>query len=105
MQVRVEVSSVFSHLARWRILGKEISFEDLGAMAVFAKHAGALDYSEYAFQEEPYHLDCADFERFLAALAFFLYTLHKRKDGIEDYLGEFLAEVYKKSGVIQQPFE
>jgi hypothetical protein len=96
---------MFSHLARWRILGKEISIEDLGAMVVFAKHSGALDFSDYTLKEEPYHLDGADFERFLAALSFFLYTLHKRKDAVEDYLGEFLADIYRKSGVMQHPLD
>lgn len=105
MQVRVEVRYVFSHMVKWKILGKEVAIDDLGAIIVFSKHPGPQEQREYNFtmKEEPYHFNCADLERFLAALSFFLYVLHKRKDvTVEDHLGEFLYDVFKKAGIMQK---
>jgi hypothetical protein len=69
-------------------------------MVIFAQQSSAASFSDYAFQEEPLRLDCVQFENLLAAISFFLYTLHKRRDHLEDFLGEFLDDIYRKTGVL-----
>lgn len=45
---------------------------------------------------------CSDFERFLLAMTHFLHQVRKRKDPLEEYLGEVLDFVYRKAGVLQE---
>ena len=45
---------------------------------------------------------CSDFERFLIAMTHFLHQARKRKEPLEEYLGEVMDFVYRKAGVLQE---
>ena len=44
----------------------------------------------------------SDFERFLIATTHFLHQARKRKEPLEEYLGEVMDFVYRKAGVLQE---
>jgi hypothetical protein len=47
-------------------------------------------------------LFCSDFERLLFAMTYNLHQQRKRKEPLEEYLGEIMDFVYKKAGVLQE---
>lgn len=69
-------------------------------MVIFAQQSSVQNFNDYALQDEPLRLNCLQFENLLAAISFFLYALHKRRDHLEDFLGEFLDDIYRKTGVL-----
>ncbi len=47
-------------------------------------------------------LFCSDFERLLFAVTHNLHQQRKRKEPLEEYLGEIMDFVYRKAGVLQE---
>lgn len=47
-------------------------------------------------------LVCSDFERLLVAMTHYLHQVRKRKEPLEEYLGEIMDFVYRKAGVLQE---
>lgn len=45
---------------------------------------------------------CSDFERLLVAMTHYLHQVRKRKEPLEEYLGEVMDFVYRKAGVLQE---
>lgn len=74
---------------------------ELGAMVVFAKQ-NSSEVDSYVLNPMPIDLNCDEFERLLVAISHCLYLLRKRKDAIEDFLGEILDYVFKKAKVMPE---
>ena len=47
-------------------------------------------------------LVCSDFERLIVAMTHYLHQVRKRKEPLEEYLGEIMDFVYRKAGVLQE---
>ena len=45
---------------------------------------------------------CSDFERLIIAMTHYLHQVRKRKEPLEEYLGEIMDFVYRKAGVLQE---
>lgn len=45
---------------------------------------------------------CSDFERLIVAMTHYLHQVRKRKEPLEEYLGEIMDFVYRKAGVLQE---
>lgn len=45
---------------------------------------------------------CSDFERRIVAMTHYLHQVRKRKEPLEEYLGEIMDFVYRKAGVLQE---
>ncbi|KAK9811334.1 hypothetical protein WJX72_002031 [[Myrmecia] bisecta] len=99
-EVRVELKYLCSHLIEWKLLGKEFTFADLAVMVLFAKQPTG-DAERFVLQPHPLNFNYDEFERLLVAITYFLYMLRKRKDPIEEYLGEMMDYIYRKAGVLQ----
>ncbi|DBA76978.1 hypothetical protein WJX77_003816 [Trebouxia sp. C0004] len=99
--VRVDLRYVCNHLIKWRLLNKEFNLPDLAYMSVFAKQTSDQP-SQFVLQPHPIDLDYDDFERLLFAMTCNLHQQRKRKEPLEEYLGEIMDFVYKKAGVLQE---
>lgn len=47
-------------------------------------------------------LVCSDFERLMVAMTSFLHQARKRKEPMDEYLGEIMDFVYRKASVLQE---
>lgn len=45
---------------------------------------------------------CSDFERLILAVTHYLHQVRKRKEPLEEYLGEIMDFVYRKASVLQE---
>ena len=45
---------------------------------------------------------CSDFERLLVAMTSYLHQARKRKEPLDEYLGEIMDFVYRKASVLQE---
>jgi hypothetical protein len=111
---RLDVKYLSHHAIKWGILSTEknpktecISFLELARLVIFAKQPGSQDVTQYAVHNAPYELNYDEFERFLAALAFHTYNKPgggpeggEREEPFVEFLGEFLDDIFRRSGVL-----
>lgn len=108
---RLDVKYLAHHMMKWGTLKENkkgrpecIDFLDLARFVIFAKQLDG-DLTQYTLHNSPYELNYDEFERFLAALAFDFYNkagadAADREETFVEYLGEFLDDIFRKSGVL-----
>ncbi|CAD7696587.1 unnamed protein product [Ostreobium quekettii] len=99
VEVRVGLKYLCNHLARWNLLGREFSLQDLAYFTIAAKQQSD-NPEEFELQPQPLDLNANEFERLLLFMAHYMYRMKKKHEPFEEFLGETLDEVYKKSNVL-----
>ena len=112
---RLDVKYLQHHMTKWGTLcttekydeKTSISYLDFARIVIFAKQPDTADVTQYGVHNAPYELNYDEFERFLTALAFHMYSVPgsgpeggKREEPFVEYLGEFLDDIFRKSGVL-----
>lgn len=112
---RLDVKYLSHHMTKWGILSASekkirkgcVSFVQLAKLVIFAKQPEARDVTQYVVHNAPYELSYDEFERFLAALAFHMYNQPgggpdggDREETFVEFLGEFLDDIFRRSGVL-----
>jgi len=98
---RIDIKYMCTHLLKWNMLGaRGMDLNTLMIILLFAKHPDP-DLLKMQLQKQPMEVNYDEFERLLLGLAYKMYTAEDGHDEpFEEYLGEILDEVYKKSGVL-----
>jgi|AntAceMinimDraft_5_1070358.scaffolds.fasta_scaffold30759_1 hypothetical protein len=109
---RLDVKYLGHHMIKWGILSTDknrkecITYGELALLLVFAKQP-SQDMTQYVLHNSPYELNYDEFERMLAALAFLMFSKPgggpdggDREEPFVEFLGEFLDDVFRKSGVL-----
>lgn len=102
--VRVDLRWLCNHFTRWALLNRDFNLQELAIIAVFAKQpSSGAGLERFKLHPQPLEYDYAEFERLLLGMAWHVYQVKKKGDVVfEEFLGEMLDSVFKKSGVLAE---
>ncbi|GMH35101.1 hypothetical protein BSKO_02969 [Bryopsis sp. KO-2023] len=98
-EVRVDLKYLCNHLTKWNLLLREFSFQELALLTIVAKQP-QNEMENFILQPQPIELNYNEFEKLILCIAYHMYTMKKRHDPFEGFLGETLDSIYKRGGVL-----
>lgn len=98
-EVRVDLRYLCNHLIKWNLLLREFSFQELALLTVVAKQPNT-QMETFVLQPSPISVNYNEFEKLVLCIAYHMYTIKKRHDPFEGFLGETLDCIYKRGGVL-----
>lgn len=98
-EVRVELRYLCKYLTKWNLLMREFSYQELALLTIVAKQT-QNSMESFMLQPQPISLNYNEFEKLILCIAYHMYTIKKRHDPFEGFLGETLDSIYKRGGVL-----
>lgn len=97
----IDIKYLCVHLKKWEILHtRGVDLNGLMIILLFAKHRDP-ELIKMELKKQPMEVNYDEFERLLLAMAYKMYTAAgTRPEPFDEFLGETLDEIYKKSGVL-----
>lgn len=98
-EVLVDLRYLCNHLIKWNLLLREFSFQELALLTIVAKQPHT-QMEKFVLQPNPISVNYNEFEKLVLCIAYHMYTMKKRHDPFEGFLGETLDCIYKRGGVL-----
>lgn len=98
---QLDVNYLATHMEKWGVVGedKPLNFHDLFTCLLLARQS-TTTMTEFLVKRVPMTVTYDEFERLLAATAYHVYTQEGPEEQFVEFLGEWMNNVFKKSGIL-----